>query len=150
MSDLRLFTTDAPPARDRLEVASPARVVPVMYDRLMRALRRAARAHTSSDTSTLKHELEVASAIVFELLGTLDFREGGELTPRLAALYGYFASEILVLGHTPDLESLDRLVEMVEILSGQWQRDVRNRREDYLRHVLRTPVESHAAQAQPD
>ena len=118
-----MFTSESPPQRtDRREELAPDRLVPAMYERLIGALRRAAEACSTGNLRLLKGEMEAASSTVFELLGTLNFKEGGELTPRLAALYGYFASEILVLGHAADRESLDRLIEMVEILSGQWSR----------------------------
>lgn len=121
-----MFTAEATSQRsDRREDLPPERLVPAMYERLIGALRRAAAACVSRNTATFKIEMEAASATVFELLGTLNFRDGGELTPRLAALYGYFASEILVLGHSADKEPLDRLIEMVEILNGQWSRDGR-------------------------
>lgn len=122
-----MLTSDSPTPRiDRRDDPSPDRAVPAMYERLIGALRRAADGCAANDTSVLKHEMEAASATVFELLGTLNFRDGGELTPRLAALYGYFASEILVLGHSADRDALDRLIEMVEILNGQWTRDARH------------------------
>jgi flagellin-specific chaperone FliS len=69
----------------------------------------------------VKRELDGALSLVFSLLGTLNYKDGGELAPRLGALYGYFASEILVLMHAMDAASLDRVIEMVDILSGQWR-----------------------------
>lgn len=126
MSDQLMYTSESPtPRTERREESPPDRLVPAMYERLIGALRRAAEACSGGNASVLKGEMEAASATVFELLGTLNFKEGGELTPRLAALYGYFASEILVLGHSADRESLDRLIEMVEILNGQWSRSAK-------------------------
>ncbi|MDB4917304.1 MAG: Flagellar protein FliS [Gemmatimonadetes bacterium] len=127
MSDLLMFQSDSTtPRAERREEFSPDLTVPAMYERLIGALRRAADACSAKEAVTLKSEMEAASTTVFELLGTLNFRDGGELTPRLAALYGYFASEILILGHSADRESLDRLIEMVDVLNGQWTRESRH------------------------
>ena len=117
-----LTSESATQRNERREEFAPEHLVPAMYARLIGALRRAAEAWTAGNSSVLKGEMEAASSTVFELLGTLNFKDGGELTPRLAALYGYFASEILVLVHAADRESLDRLIEMVEILNGQWSK----------------------------
>ncbi|CAN5240940.1 hypothetical protein BH09GEM1_BH09GEM1_12430 [soil metagenome] len=126
--------------------AAPDVIVPVLYDRLIGALRRAAVECATKRVSELALEIEAASGAVYELLGTLNFREGGELTPRLAALYGYFASEILVLSHSADERSIDQLREMVEILSGQWRRDDKDERQHYLRNaLLENPVPQSAS-----
>jgi hypothetical protein len=45
------------------------------------------------------------------------------LAPRLAALYGFFASELLVISRTADREQIGRLLDMVTVLSGSWRTD---------------------------
>ncbi len=97
------------------------RAIPATYDRLCAALRSANTAQAAGDPLRVKQELDAALSLVFSLLGTLNYKEGGELAPRLGALYGYFASEILVLMHSPDADSLARVIEMVDILNGQWR-----------------------------
>lgn len=103
------------------EADAPDRAIPATYDRLCTALKSAARAQAAGEPLLVKQELDGALSLVFSLLGTLNYKEGGELAPRLGALYGYFASEILVLMHAMDPVSLDRVIEMVDILSGQWR-----------------------------
>src|SRR5471030_825241 len=121
MSDTATPTIDSAPRKGLLGESAPAnRVVPALYDQLSQSLRRADSANVEGDVTSVKRELHSASTLVFELLATLNFRQGGELTPRLAALYGYFASEILSMGRSADNESLQRLIEMVDMLSGQW------------------------------
>ncbi len=61
-----------------------------------------------------------ASDIVFELLSALDREKGGELASRLAALYGYFISEISQIGRTLDQERLARLISIVASLHTSW------------------------------
>jgi flagellar protein FliS len=120
----------APPTDfPRPHLASPAQppvtgwLVPVLYERLSQALRLAEVAIVAGDAAGKSAALERASAVVFELLAAVDFQRGGELAPRLAALYGFFASELLVIGRTADREQLGRLIDMVTVLSGSWRND---------------------------
>ncbi len=103
------------------EAQAPDHAIPATYERLCESLRGAARAQAASDPARAKQELDSALSLVFSLLGTLNYKGGGELAPRLGALYGYFASEILVLMHAMDTASLERVIEMVGILNGQWR-----------------------------
>ncbi len=64
--------------------------------------------------------LEKASAIVVELLATLDMEQGGELAQRLAALYSYFAGEILNVNRSLDQSVLDKMIGMVGSLHESW------------------------------
>jgi flagellar protein FliS len=64
--------------------------------------------------------LEKASAIVIELMGSLDRDKGGELAQRLAALYAYFGAEILSVGRTLDVSRLEKRIGMVGSLHESW------------------------------
>src|ERR1700712_1863154 len=68
---------------------------PNQYEQLKAKLERAASEFECGDTIGRSEYLEAASAIVFDLLYSLDFKRGGELVPRLAALYGYIGNELL-------------------------------------------------------
>lgn len=106
-----------PSARDRVEDLSG---VPDQYERLLANLARADRELQGPDGSGRSSHLEEASTIVFDLLYSLDFRNGGELVPRLAALYGYFANELLAVGRTRDRAQLTRLRDMIATLRQSW------------------------------
>ncbi len=97
--------------------------VPALYDRLGQALRLADAAMAAGDPVVRSAQLERASSVVFELLASVDFQQGGELAPRLAALYGFFASELLVVGRSGERTQLARLLDMVDVLSGSWRSD---------------------------
>jgi flagellin-specific chaperone FliS len=95
------------------------------------ALLQAKLAHAASelecgDTIGRSDYLEAASAIVFDLLYSLDFKRGGELVPRLAALYGYIGNELLDVARTRDKDQLEHLRDMVTTLQSSWQRPDRH------------------------
>jgi flagellar secretion chaperone FliS len=97
-------------------------LVPLMYEHLLACLKRAAVQIEASDFAGKAESLTKASAIVFELLASLDFEKGGELASRLAALYAYFAREITAVGRSLDAEHLTRLIAMIEGLHESWVR----------------------------
>jgi flagellar protein FliS len=95
-------------------------LVPLLYEHLLANLHRAAVQIERRDIEGKASSLEKASAILFELLGSLDFDKGGELAQRLAALYQYFAAELLTVGRTLDAAHLRRLTGMIAGLHEAW------------------------------
>ena len=94
--------------------------IPERYELLLSTLARAeAELASESDGGRSRH-LEEASGIVFDLLYSLDFRHGGELVPRLAALYGYIANQLLVVGKSRDRVQLAHLRDMITTLRQSW------------------------------
>jgi flagellar biosynthetic protein FliS len=94
--------------------------VPEQYELLLSKLARAERELASSDVVGRSGHLEEASGIVFDLLYSLDFKHGGELVPRLAALYGYIANELLTIGKSGDRIQLAHVRDMVNTLRQSW------------------------------
>ncbi|MEO6878088.1 MAG: flagellar protein FliS [Gemmatimonadaceae bacterium] len=94
--------------------------IPDQYELLLGKLSRAEREIEAGDTEGRSGHLEEASGIVFDLLYSLDFKNGGELVPRLAALYGYIANELLNVGRTGDRVKLAHLRDMITTLRQSW------------------------------
>ena len=94
--------------------------IPEQYEQLLMKLARAERELENGDTLGRSGYLEEASGIVFDLLYALDFRNGGELVPRLAALYGYIGNELLNVGRTGDRVQLAHLRDMITTLRQSW------------------------------
>lgn len=121
---------DAPPAfpatDQEILSSAPEQLVPLLYRHLLWRLGEARRAIEAHDVEAKSLHLERALAILFELLATLDFRRGGELAPRLSALYGYFASELVGLQRSLDLEQLGRITEMIAALHASWEHAARS------------------------
>jgi flagellar protein FliS len=100
--------------------SSPEQLVVLLYEHLLANLRRAAVQIQRNDIEGRWKSLERASDIVFELLSSLDLDAGGELASRLAALYGYFISEIGAVGRSLDATRLERLTALVSTLHKSW------------------------------
>ena len=94
--------------------------IPDQYELLLRKLSLAERELEAGDVGGRSGSLEEASGIVFDLLYSLDFKNGGELVPRLAALYGYIGNELLNVGRTGDRAQLGHLRDMIATLRQSW------------------------------
>lgn len=100
--------------------SSPEQLVPMLYERLLVHLRRAAAQIEARDIAGKGESLGKASEIVFELLSNLSFDQGGELASRLAGLYAFFISEITEIGRSMDPARLQTLTEMIGSLHTAW------------------------------
>jgi flagellin-specific chaperone FliS len=94
--------------------------VPAQYELLLRKLALAEQELETGDGVGRSGHLEEASGIVFDLLYSLDFKNGGELVPRLAALYGYIGNELLNVGRSGDRVQLGHLRDMITTLKQSW------------------------------
>jgi flagellin-specific chaperone FliS len=99
---------------------APDTTIPAQYDLLLAKFALADRELEVHGIRNRGAHLEEASAIVFDLLYSLDFKNGGELVPRLAALYGYIGNELLNVGRTGDRVQLGHLRDMIETLKQSW------------------------------
>ncbi len=117
-----MYTQQRPTAYQDNEVLSAPkeRLIPMLYQGLLKNLRRAGMQIGAGDLEGKSESLQKASAIVYELLGSLDFEAGGEIASRLAGLYAYFLREILASGRALDRQRLDTLSEMIATLHDAW------------------------------
>ncbi len=95
-------------------------LIPLMYEHLLAHLRRAKIQIEQKDLEGKGESIGRATTIVTELLATLDMERGGEIANRLAALYTFFSSELLRIGKTLDLKSLEKITVMVSDLHESW------------------------------
>lgn len=106
-----------------LAAPAPARsgqLVPELYTALESSLGLIDSAIAWGDADGKSQALEAAMAIVFDLIASVDFERGGELAPRLAALYGFFSSELLFIARFDGREQLRALQDMLAVLRGTW------------------------------
>jgi len=95
-------------------------LVPLLYEHLLAHLRRAQVQIQQRDFEGNGASLEKASAIISELMATLDRDKGGELAQRLAALYAYFGAEIVNVSRTLDPAVLTKMIDMISSLHESW------------------------------
>lgn len=95
-------------------------LVPLLYEHLLAQLRRSQVQIQQHDYEGKAVSLEKASDIIIELMSSLDRDTGGELAQRLAALYGYFTTEIIAVGRSLDANRLSKTIDMIASLHESW------------------------------
>ena len=107
-------------AADAVATASPARLLIMLYDRLVRDLVTAEEAAAKGDLTTMSSELVHAQAIVLELRSSLDTTvwDGG---PALAELYTFLHGELVTANVKKDAARIASCRSIVEPLRDAWR-----------------------------
>ncbi len=102
-----------------VDTASPARLVTMLYDRLVRDLLTAEAALAGSDLEGANNGLIHAQEVVWELAAGLDATKwsGG---PALAALYQFMLDELLAANVKKDADKVISVRNLVEPLQDAW------------------------------
>ena len=106
---------------DSVATASPARLVTMLYDRLVRDLATGEAALAVSDLAAANAALVHAQDVVWELAAGLDSTKwsGG---PALAALYQFMLTELLDANVKKNAAKVATVRELVEPLRDAWHR----------------------------
>ena len=104
----------------RVLSATPLELVVILYDETINAVR-AARAHLASgDIRARSRSVSKAVAFLLELGNSLNFEAGGELSKRLAGLYGFMRSSLLEANFRQTDEGLATTEELLVSLREAW------------------------------
>jgi flagellar secretion chaperone FliS len=93
-----------------IHAASPHKLVVIVFEQLVVNLERARIAMERNDVELRVTALRRAREIVTELLGTLDFEQGGPIATQLADLYQYMLYELVDIGMRGDIYTMKKLV----------------------------------------
>ena len=106
---------------DSVTTASPARLVTMLYDRLVRDLEVGEAALSAGDLEGANKQLVHAQDILWELLAGLDVTKwsGG---PGLAALYQFLIAELVTANVNKDAAGVATCKELIEPLRDAWHK----------------------------
>lgn len=106
--------------RDAILTASPARLLTMLYDRLVLDLRRAEAAQGEERWNAASEQLLHAQAIVAELMGSLDTAvwDGGD---DLLAVYVYVHEALVAANVHRDIARTHEVLELVVPLQETWR-----------------------------
>lgn len=99
-----------------IHAASPHKLVVIVFEQLVVHFERARIAMERNDIELRVTSLRRARDIVTELLGTLDFEQGGPIANQLADLYQYMLYELVDVGTRGDLYTMRKLVNVATLL----------------------------------
>lgn len=104
---------------EAVATASPARLLTLLYDRLVRDLTQAERLFRAGDQPGGRAQVDHACEILTQLLSDLDgARWDG--APGLARLYAWFISQLVGAGIRGDAEGVATLLPQVTRLRDAW------------------------------
>jgi flagellar protein FliS len=106
--------------RDTVATASPAKLLVMLYDRLVRDLVSAENALEAGDNAKASAELLHGQQIVLELRTSLDL-DAWEAAPGLADLYGFLYRELVGANLAKDLPRVIACREIIEPLRDAWR-----------------------------
>jgi flagellar protein FliS len=99
---------------------SREQLVPLLYQHLLVNLRKAYKHISAKEIEEKAQAVDKASAILYELMGSLDFDANQELASRLASLYTYFIKELTEASRSLNPQRLAPVIEMVASLHESW------------------------------
>ncbi|MGL1958638.1 MAG: flagellar export chaperone FliS [Colwellia sp.] len=106
--------------RSTAQEASPYRLVAMLFQKLLDNIATAKGAITQNDFAKKGGEISNAIAIIGVLEGSLDFKQGGDVSNNLAALYNFCSEQLLVASTNNDTEKLEEIIQILLPIKAGW------------------------------
>ncbi|HLO99575.1 MAG TPA: flagellar export chaperone FliS [Fimbriimonas sp.] len=100
--------------------ASPVQLVVMLYDGSLRFMEEGKRAIIAKDLATQNAKLQRAQKIVMELMSTLNFNAGGEISKNLLSLYSFVLNELVEGNMNDDPDRIDVAMKTMSELREGW------------------------------
>lgn len=100
--------------------ASPYQLVAMLFQKLLGNIATAKGAISQSNFEKKGTELSNAIAIIGVLEGSLDFKQGGEVSENLALLYKFCSEQLLVASTNNDSDKLEEVIQILLPIKAGW------------------------------
>ena len=100
--------------------ASPYQLVAMLFQKLVGNIATAKGAISQNDLAKKGTELSNAIAIIGVLEGSLDFKQGGEVSENLALLYKYCSEQLLIASTNNDANKLEEVIQILLPIKAGW------------------------------
>jgi flagellar secretion chaperone FliS len=100
--------------------ASPAQLVVMLYDGALRFMQEGKRALEAKDYELQNNKLQKAQKIVLELMGSLNFELGGEVSKNLLGLYTFVLDELVEGNMRDESHRIDNAMKVMSELREGW------------------------------
>jgi len=133
--------------------ASPVGLIVILYEEIVRSLRRGQRAMRAGMVEERTNALTHAINVIGHLRGVLNFEKGGRVAAQLAVFYDLMQAQILAANIAPTEAAFDTLIAAFTTVKETWQavdRDVsgQNTEGDAMQLAAAVKFTSSAAQAE--
>lgn len=99
----------------------PLKLVVMLYDGAITALRRAIEHIENKDYMSKYKELMRCHDIIWELMASLDKERGGEVASNLSSLYTFMLTKIMEANNTLDVKTLEDVIVLLNNLNDAWR-----------------------------
>ena len=106
--------------RTNVHTRSPLELVVMLYDGALQALGEARAAIAGSDVAGRTNAVSKALAILTELQGTLNMKDGGTIAEELDKLYAYAITRLVEVTTKKDAKAIDDIVRVLTPLRDGW------------------------------
>jgi len=100
--------------------ASPYQLVAMLFQKLLGNIATAKGAISQNNFDKKGTELSNAIAIIGVLEGSLDFKQGGEVSENLASLYKFCSEQLLVASTNNDSDKLEEVIQILLPIKAGW------------------------------
>ena len=104
-----------------IQGASSIGLIIVLFDTLVRDLRRAAAALRKNDIETRCREFNHAALVLGQLEDWIDLKNGGESAKTLSGFYAYLRAKMMEAAGTKSANLLETQIDMILHVSSAWQ-----------------------------
>ena len=106
--------------RTNVHTRSPLELVVMLYDGVLQSLGEARDAMARKDVGARTTAISRALAILTELQGTLNMKEGGAIAEELDRLYAFAISRLVDVTTKRDASAIDDIVKVLTPLRDGW------------------------------
>jgi flagellar protein FliS len=106
--------------RTNVHTRSPLELVVMLYDGALQSLADARAAIARKDIAERANAVSKALAILTELQGTLNMKDGGSLAEELDRLYAYSISRLVDVTTKRDAKAIEDIVRVLTPLRDGW------------------------------
>ena len=116
--------------KTQVTTASKEKILLLLYEGAIRFVRHARVAMNENKIAEKGTNISKATAIVSELMATLDFKVGGDLAVELESLYVFMIDKLIEANIKNDPECLDVVENLMRTLYVAWKDVIENPRPD--------------------
>lgn len=106
--------------------ASPLGLIVILYEEIVRSIRKAIRAFESGDIEARGKALTHAVEVIGYLQSILDFEKGGDVARNLSSFYNLMRGKLLEIHISPTHDGLDLLAREFAKIGAAWQQAERS------------------------
>ncbi len=107
--------------KTRVETASPAELITMLYDEAVKSLKLAVKAIEDKKPEIAHNNIIKVQDILDELSFSINKEQGGEIAENLLSLYDYMKHQLIEANLKKETTLVNEVCQMVEELRATWQ-----------------------------